>query len=98
NPIIDAAIDVIRSAADAKGIRIVKMIDPKAGTISGDADRLQQVVWNLLSNAIKFTPNGGRVDVRVERANSQVEIVVVDNGQGIKPEFLPYVFERFRQE
>src|SRR6185436_888909 len=72
--------------------------DPVAETISGDAERLQQVVWNLLSNAVKFAPNGGRVEVRLERADSHVEIVVADNGQGIKPEFLPYVFERFRQE
>jgi CheY-like chemotaxis protein len=66
--------------------------------VSGDAERLQQVVWNLLSNAVKFAPNGGRVEVRLERADSHVEIVVADNGRGIKPEFLPYVFEHFRQE
>jgi len=66
--------------------------------VSGDEERLQQVVWNLLSNAVKFAPNGGHVEVRLERADSHVEIVVADNGQGISPEFLPYVFERFRQE
>ena len=66
--------------------------------MSGDAERLQQVVWNLLSNAVKFTPKGGRVQVRLERVDSHVEIMVADNGQGIKPEFLPHVFDRFRQE
>src|SRR5207244_11232862 len=65
--------------------------------VSGDADRLQQVVWNLLSNAIKFTPRGGRVQVRVARVNSHVEIVVSDTGQGMTPEVLPHIFERFRQ-
>jgi signal transduction histidine kinase/CheY-like chemotaxis protein len=96
--VINAAIETVRPAADAKGIQLRELVDPTAETISGDANRLQQVIWNLLSNAIKFTPNGGRVEVKLERANSQVKIIVVDNGQGIKPEFLPYVFERFRQE
>jgi CheY-like chemotaxis protein/anti-sigma regulatory factor (Ser/Thr protein kinase) len=73
-------------------------LDPTAETVSGDAERLQQVVWNLLSNAVKFAPKGGRVEVRLERADSYIEIVVADNGQGIRPEFLPYVFEHFRQE
>src|SRR5215813_2564793 len=96
--VIESAVETVRPAADAKGIRLNVLLDPAAESVSGDAHRLQQVVWNLLSNAIKFAPKGGRVDVRLERINSQVEITVADNGQGIKPEFLPYVFDRFRQE
>src|SRR5262245_42423148 len=96
--VIEAAIETVRPAAEAKGIRLSALLDPAADTMWGDAERLQQVVWNLLSNAVKFAPNGGRVDVRLERADSHVEIVVADNGQGIKREFLPHVFERFRQE
>jgi signal transduction histidine kinase/CheY-like chemotaxis protein len=96
--VIEAAIETVRPAAEAKGIHLSALLDPEADTMSGDAERLQQVVWNLLSNAVKFAPNGGRVDVRLERADSYVKIIVADNGQGIKPEFLPYVFERFRQE
>ncbi|HEV2911889.1 MAG TPA: PAS domain S-box protein [Pyrinomonadaceae bacterium] len=95
--VIQAAADSLQPAADAKGIRLRSLLDPSAGPISGDPDRLQQVVWNLLSNAIKFTPRGGSVEVRLERANSHVEIVVSDTGKGIAPEFLPHVFERFRQ-
>jgi len=74
------------------------ILDPKAESITGDADRLQQVVWNLLSNAIKFTPTGGRVQVRVERVGSHMEVVVSDTGKGIQADLLPYVFDRFRQE
>jgi signal transduction histidine kinase/ActR/RegA family two-component response regulator len=96
--VIEAAIETVRPAVEAKGIHLSALLDPIAETMSGDAKRIQQVVWNLLSNAVKFTPNGGRVEVRLKRANSGVEIIVADNGQGIKPEFLPYVFERFRQE
>jgi signal transduction histidine kinase/CheY-like chemotaxis protein len=96
--VIASAVETVRPAAEAKGIRLSALIAPEAEAVSGDAERLQQVVWNLLSNAVKFAPNGGHVEVRLERADSHVEIVVVDNGQGIKPEFLPYVFERFRQE
>src|SRR5262249_38508236 len=95
--VIEAAIQTVRPAAEAKGICLSSLLDP-ADKVSGDAERLQQVVWNLLSNAVKFAPNGGRVEIRLERANTHVEIVITDNGQGIKPEFLPYVFERFRQE
>ena len=73
------------------------MLDPAAGPISGDADRLQQIVWNLLTNAVKFTPKGGRIQVKVQRIDSHVEIVVSDSGVGISKEFLPYVFDRFRQ-
>src|SRR5262249_48250326 len=93
--VIEAAVETVRPAAEAKGSRLSALLDPRAETVSGDAERLQQVVWNLLSNAVKFAPKGGRVEVRLERADSHVEIVVADNGQGIKPEFLPYVFDRF---
>jgi len=95
--IINAAIDSVRPAADAKGIRLQTVLDPAAGPISGDADRLQQVVWNLLTNAVKFTPKGGRIQIMVQRINSHVEVVVSDSGVGISKEFLPYVFDRFRQ-
>ena len=94
---IEAAIETVRPAADAKGIRLEKLLDPAAGPISGDPNRLQQVVWNLLSNAIKFTSKGGKVQVLLERVNSHIEISVADTGIGIAPEFLAHVFERFRQ-
>jgi PAS domain S-box-containing protein len=95
--VIDNAAATVQPAADAKGVRVQTIVDPRVGPVSGDPDRLQQVVWNLLSNAVKFTPKGGRVQVRVERVNSHVEIVVSDTGIGIPLDFLPYVFERFRQ-
>jgi signal transduction histidine kinase/ActR/RegA family two-component response regulator len=95
--VIQAAVDSIRVAAEAKGVRLQTVLDSFACTVSGDRGRLQQVVWNLLSNAIKFTPRGGRVRVQLERVESSVEITVSDTGRGISPEFLPYVFERFRQ-
>ena len=95
--IVNAAMDSIRPAADAKGIRLQTILDPSAGPISGDADRLQQIVWNLLTNAVKFTPKGGKIQVKVQRIDSHVEIVVSDSGVGISKEFLPYVFDRFRQ-
>jgi PAS domain S-box-containing protein len=95
--IIESAVDSTRPAADAKGIRLQMLLDPQAGPVSGDPNRLQQVVWNLISNAIKFTPKNGRVQLRLERINSHVEIAVSDNGQGISHDFLPFVFERFRQ-
>jgi PAS domain S-box-containing protein len=84
-------------AADAKGVRVELIIDPMTPPISGDPDRLQQITWNLMSNAIKFTPRGGRVQLRLERVNSHVEVIVSDTGQGIPPDFLPFVFDRFRQ-
>ncbi|HEV7517433.1 MAG TPA: PAS domain-containing protein [Thermoanaerobaculia bacterium] len=95
-PVVEAALESIRPAAEAKGIRLQRVFDP-LGPVHGDPDRLQQVVWNLLANAVKFTPKGGRVQVLVTRVNSHVEIVVADSGVGITPEFLPHVFERFRQ-
>ena len=95
--IVNAAIDSIRPSADAKSIRLQTTLDPAAGPISGDGDRLQQIVWNLLTNAVKFTPKGGRIHVKVERVDSHVEIIVSDTGVGISKEFLPYVFDRFRQ-
>jgi signal transduction histidine kinase/ActR/RegA family two-component response regulator len=95
--IVTAVIEALRPTAEVKAIRLHSLLDPQGGRVSGDSDRLQQVVWNLLSNAIKFTPKGGQVQVRVERINSHVEIVVSDSGKGISAEFLPHVFDRFRQ-
>ena len=94
---IEGAIETVRPAAEAKGIRLLKVLDPTAGPITGDPNRLQQVVWNLLTNAIKFTPRNGRVEAQLRRADSQVEITVADTGVGIKPELLPIIFQRFRQ-
>ena len=95
--IIDNAVATVQPAADAKGVRIQTMIDPRVGPVSGDPGRLQQVVWNLVSNAVKFNQKNGRVQVRLERVDSHIEIVVSDTGSGIRPDFLPYVFDRFRQ-
>jgi len=95
--IASAAIESVRPAAEGKEIRLEKMIDPNVGPVRGDPARLQQVMWNLLSNAIKFTPKGGKVQVAVQLVNSHIEISVTDTGVGIKPEFIPYVFDRFRQ-
>jgi PAS domain S-box-containing protein len=96
-PVIEAALDSVRPAADAKLIQLQTTLDPLTEPVSGDTARLQQVVWNLVSNAVKFTGRGGRVEVRLGRVESHVEIAVSDTGQGISPEFLPHVFERFRQ-
>ena len=95
--VIEGAVESVRPAAEAKRIRLQRVLDTGPQVVSGDPERLQQVVWNLLSNAIKFTPKGGRVQVRLERINSHVEIVVSDTGRGISPDVLPHVFERFLQ-
>ncbi|HEV2856412.1 MAG TPA: response regulator [Thermoanaerobaculia bacterium] len=95
--IIDAALDSVRPATDAKGIQLSVSLAPLASPVLGDSDRLQQVVWNLLSNAIKFTPRGGRVEIRLREMGMNAVIQVVDTGIGIRPEFLPFVFDRFRQ-
>jgi signal transduction histidine kinase/ActR/RegA family two-component response regulator len=94
---IDAAINTVRPAADAKGIQLKFTPKSPVGLIPGDAERLQQVVWNLVSNAIKFTPSGGRVEIRLNSTDSYTQIDVADTGKGISPDFLPHVFERFRQ-
>ncbi len=96
-PVTEAALETVRPAAEAKGVELRATLDPTAGPVSGDAGRLQQVVWNLLTNAIKYTPRGGHVETRLERAGSQVTIIVRDTGEGISADFLPYVFTRFRQ-
>lgn len=95
--VIFASVNTVKPAADAKGIRIQTILDPHAGPVSGDPNRLQQIFWNLLGNAVKFTPKDGRIQVLMEKVDSHVEISIVDSGEGIKPEFLPHVFGRFRQ-
>lgn len=95
--VVGEAVETARPTAEAKGVRLERLADPGAGPIFGDPGRLQQVVWNLLTNAIKFTPRGGRVRVLLRRVNSHVELTVADTGVGMKPEFLPHVFDRFRQ-
>ncbi|MBS1810644.1 MAG: PAS domain S-box protein [Acidobacteria bacterium] len=95
--VVEEAVESVRPTADAKGVRLQMVLDTKTNLVAGDAHRLQQVIWNLLSNAIKFTPRDGRVQITLARINSHIEIVISDNGQGISPEFLPHVFERFRQ-
>src|SRR5262249_5064850 len=95
--VIEQAVEVARPAADAKQIRLQIVLDTETGPVSGDPARLQQVVWNLLSNAVKFTPKSGRIQITLERVNSQVEIAVSDTGQGVPAEFLPHLFERFQQ-
>ncbi len=95
--VIKAAIEVMRPASDAKSIEIRTALNPAVGPVAGDAVRLQQVIWNLLSNAIKFTPREGHVEVQLERAGTNITIVVSDTGQGIDADFLPHIFERFQQ-
>ncbi len=95
--IIEAAVTTVKPAAEAKGVRLQVVLDPIAGPVKGDPNRLQQVVWNLVSNAVKFTPKGGRIQVFLERVNSHLEITVSDTGEGIEPHFLPHVFDRFVQ-
>jgi CheY-like chemotaxis protein len=96
-PVLEAAVNVVRPTADAKGIQIDVDFEPEPAAVPGDIHRLQQVFWNLLSNAVKFTPAGGRVTVGLRHRDSQVEITVADTGQGITPQFMPFVFDRFRQ-
>ena len=96
-PVVETALETVRLAADAKGVTLAISHDGLATTVLGDADRLQQIAWNLLSNAVKFTPGGGRVEVWLGRVNNCVNLRVSDTGQGIHAEFLPHIFERFRQ-
>jgi signal transduction histidine kinase len=95
--VVRAGVESMRTAAEAKSITLQEIIDPRVDFIAGDPARLQQVVWNLVSNAVKFTPSGGKIQVRVERINSHVEIVVADTGKGIEPSSLRLVFDRFWQ-
>jgi len=96
-PLIDSIVESLRPAIVARGLTFENRMDPEAGTLSGDPARLQQIVWNLLSNAVKFTPPGGRIALGLSRTDAQVEVSVSDDGEGISAEFLPYVFDRFRQ-
>ena len=95
--VIEAAVQVVRPAADAKQVKLDVWIDQDVGVIGADAERLQQIAWNILSNALKFTRKGGHVEIAAKRAGSTVVLTVRDDGQGIRPEFLPYLFEPFRQ-
>jgi len=94
---VEAALDSVRPTADAKGVRLECDLASDTGSISGDPHRLQQIVWNLLSNAVKFTPSGGSVRLKLEYTEGQARLTVTDTGKGISPQFLPYVFDRFRQ-
>ena len=96
-PVLEAALDTAHPAAEAKGVKLITNFDPAPEQTLGDSTRLQQVVWNLLTNAVKFTPDGGWVELRMEGTTYQIRITVSDNGKGIEPEFLPFVFDRFRQ-
>ncbi|QKQ73889.1 PAS domain S-box protein [Nostoc sp. TCL240-02] len=95
--VVEAALETVRLAAEAKSIEIQTIFDASLGQVMGDPNRLQQVVWNLLSNAVKFTPTGGRVGIRLMEASNQIQIQVSDTGKGINPDFLPFVFDYFRQ-
>jgi two-component system, chemotaxis family, sensor kinase Cph1 len=95
--VVEAALATVQPAASAKGIRLHPVLDPNAGPVMGDPSRLQQVLWNLLTNAVKFTPKDGRIQVRLQRVESSIEIGISDSGTGIRADFLPYVFDRFRQ-
>ncbi|BAZ31267.1 multi-sensor hybrid histidine kinase [Cylindrospermum sp. NIES-4074] len=95
--VIEAALETVRLAAEAKDIEIQMLLDASVGQVLGDSGRLQQVIWNLLSNAIKFTPEGGKIDIQLEIIDAQAQIIVSDAGKGISPDFLPHVFEYFRQ-
>jgi PAS domain S-box-containing protein len=95
--IVEAAVDAVRPSVEAKSLRMQIVLEPWVGPFNGDAERLKQIVWNLLSNAIKFTPQGGLIEVRLERLENKALLIVSDTGQGIEPEFLPRIFDRFRQ-
>jgi len=95
--IVEAAVDAVRPSVEAKSLRMQIVLEPWVGPFNGDQERLRQVVWNLLSNAIKFTPQGGLIEVRLERLEGKALLIVSDTGQGIDPEYLPYVFDRFSQ-
>ena len=95
--VFQATVDVVRPSAEVKGVALTAVIDVQGDVVFGDPSRLQQAIWNLLSNAVKFTNQGGRIEARLSRAGNQIEITVSDTGVGIEPQFLPYVFERFRQ-
>ncbi len=95
--VLQESMDTVKPAADAKGVNVLAVIDPQAAQVNGDPNRLQQVFWNLLNNAVKFTPRGGQIRVSLARVDSHIEIAVADSGEGIRPEFLPHVFDRFRQ-
>ncbi len=97
-PVIEAALDSIKPAADVKGVRLLPVLDGSVPSVGGDPTRLQQIVWNLLSNAVKFTPRGGRVEVLLKRSGSSVELAICDTGKGIDSDFLPHVFDPFRQQ
>ena len=96
--VVTSAIEAVLPAINAKGIRLERVLDPRLGPVSGDPARLQQVLWNLLTNAIKFTPKGGRIQVVAQRVDSHIEVSVTDTGEGISPDFLPRLFDRFSQE
>jgi signal transduction histidine kinase len=96
--VIDAAVETVRPAANAKGINLIVSLDRSVDMVLGDVDRLQQVVWNLLINAVKFTPKNGQVEVRLKRQGDGIEMTVTDTGQGIRAEFLPHIFDHFRQQ
>jgi CheY-like chemotaxis protein/two-component sensor histidine kinase len=95
--VVNATVETVRPTAQAKGIRLLVVLDPLAGPVRGDPNRLQQILWNLLTNAVKFTAKDGRVTITLARINSHLEVEVADNGEGIEPAFLPHVFDRFRQ-
>ena len=95
--VIELAIDAIRPTAEAKDIEIVTVLDRSAGLVNGEAVRLQQVIWNLLANAVKFTPKQGRIEVELKTVGADAKVIIRDTGEGIEPEFLPFIFDRFRQ-
>src|SRR4029079_3434989 len=95
--VIHAAVDSVRLGLDAKELQLQIAVNGELGPVVGDANRLQQVLWNLLTNAVKFTPQGGRIDVGVERRGASIQITVSDSGEGIRADFLPFVFDPFRQ-